>query len=120
MGSLEIKNLEISKISGRIIDDQIIEYEMMINYNFYNVLPRVDINNGKTRIEFIESNTDQKIHLSRFQVSKTTAENGIVNSRFEIIGLSTDHKIPISQLQVSETIAENGTITLHVSPKYTT
>src|SRR5579883_886065 len=60
------------KISGRIINDQIIEYDHRINYSMIDVTPNVRINDqGFTTIEFIDSITNQRIPVSQLQISET-------------------------------------------------
>jgi len=62
----------IPPISGRIINDEIIEYDERVNHVFENVNPIVTSENGTWRFKFVK-NDGSSFRISQLQVRETVS-----------------------------------------------
>ncbi len=64
-------NYNMIHISGKIIDNETIEYYQVINYTFRDVLPFMTTDNGITHIKFIGLDTKKWHPLSELYIYET-------------------------------------------------
>ena len=71
------KKTNMRQSSGKIIDNEIIEYNQVINYKFHDVLPHMTTEKGITHIKFIGLDTRHWCPISDINIYETFTNGSI-------------------------------------------